>query len=65
MSMGAPSYSTYYDFRIIENYDTHKFELQVKKFIGWKTVETSDSISQLENKAKDYRKGYRVIKEFN
>jgi|WetSurSiteA1Bulk_404760.scaffolds.fasta_scaffold01980_13 hypothetical protein len=65
MSMGAPNLNPSYDFRIIENYEAHRFELQTKKFIGWKTIATGDSIPRLEEKAKAYRRGYRVIKEFN
>jgi hypothetical protein len=65
MSMGAPSLEAYYEFRIIENYETGKFELQKKKFIGWKTLEIGTDFHALRKQAEKYRRGYTTIVEFN
>lgn len=68
MSMGAPSFEPYYDFRIIENFEAPeyaRYELQTKKWIGWKTVRRSDNILILKDQARKLRRGYRVVEEFN
>lgn len=69
MSMGAPSISPSYDFRIIENFETltdNKYELQVKRWWwGWKTVRRNNDIGILKYEARKFRKGFRVVEEFN
>lgn len=67
MSMGEPLSGPNFDFRIIENFESwpSKYELQIKKWWGWKTVDYSDNIPDLKSKASKLRKGHRIVEEFD
>lgn len=52
-------------YRIIENYETGKFELQRRKWFRWEILTESDDAGFLEHLYKSLRKGYKVVKELN